>query len=530
MSSDRYAAVARTLLPQVSALTSTALAASANAAGPVRDGVVALADALNEVTKDTQAFADGGEPAAFAKAVGEVAAAWTKLGGLADRLAPDADLQRAIARGRSFTVTVRADPAYVVTAGPYANALEADAAAKRIGAVLAVTRSAPYVVRVAAYPTRTAADAAVAALKAKGVDVASVTEERTYVFSRGQTAPDVELWREPARVFDTWNAARRVALSPDGRWLATGSDDGTVAIFSAQDGALFALPRFNAGVSQLLFSRDSAWLFAGGAAATVFFVPQGSSPLAVAQQMRFPAAISQVVYVGVPTGRAFVGVSKGPTGLPAGGGGLIGARAPDGAVIGAPFPITTPAAGGFLGVSDRGEVFIATTTAGGTDVELLRIGSERFTRGVIRVPGAATAFAVDPRGDRAAIVTDQGTFRFLPHDLNPTATLARLSGPVRDLAFGADGALLALDKDKVVAFSADGARRWDRPLVDGRRIVPAARSIVLDGAGTVWAIAGDGTVDALGVDGTVQDLAASADGARVAVVVDGRRALVFQLQ
>jgi hypothetical protein len=307
------------------------------------------------------------------------------------------------------------------------------------------------------------------------------------------------------------------------------ADDGTVAMFSAE-GVLRALPKFNAGITALLFSGDSAWLFAGGASATVLFVPSGQTPLSAANQMRFPSAITQVQYVGVPTSRAFVAVSKGATGQAAGGVGLIGARAPDGGVLGIPFPITTPAVGGFIAVSDSGEIFIATTSAGSTDIEVLRLGKEKVIRGVIQIPGAAADLALDPNGDRAALVTDQGTYRFSPHATDPGATLQKVGAPMRDVAFGADGTFYQLDKNKVTATGVDGTQKWEAPVGDGRKLVIGTRTLVWDGADVVWAIAPDGAIDALGVDGTVQDVVTSADGKRAAVVLDGRRALVFELQ
>ena len=401
--------------------------------------------------------------------------------------------------------------------------------AQKIGPVLSVTRVAPYLVRVATYPTKAQADAAGAALKPKGIDVTSVVEDRKYTFSRGATVPDAELWREPSRVIDGPGGARRVALSPDGKWIAMASDDGTIAIFSMTTGALVALPKLNAGITALLFSNDSAWLFAGGASGSVFFVPSGASPLGVGQQLRFPAAISQALYVDIPTARSFVAISKGPTGVASGGAGLIGGRAPDGAVI-APFPITAPATGGSIAVSDRGELFIATNTGKNTDVEVLRLGGDRVIRGVITAPGLEVDLALDVTGDRAAVVTDQGTFRFSPRDANPGATLQKVGAAVRDVAFGADGTLYQLDKDKVTATGPDGSQRWQVPLTDGRKMVLGARTLVWDGADTVWAIASDGTVDALGIGGTIQDLVTSADGKRAMVVLDARRALIFDLQ
>ena len=163
-------------------------------------------------------------------------------------------------------------------------------------------------------------------------------------------------------------------------------------------------------------------------------------------------------------------------------------------------------------------------------MELLRLGSERFTRGVIRVPGTVQSLALDAKGDRAALVTDQGTYRFSPHTADPNATLQRVGATVREVAFGADGTFVQLDKDKITATAPDGSQRWQAPLTDGRKVVLGTRTLVWDGSSTVWAIAADGTIDALGIDGQIQDLIVSADGKRAGVVLDARRALVFDLQ
>ncbi|MHB8631460.1 MAG: WD40 repeat domain-containing protein [Candidatus Limnocylindria bacterium] len=530
VSPARWATVARGLLPRITDVTSASLSAAANAAGPVRDAVVSLADSLTDLAKDAGTYADSGDTGVFAKTTGDVGTSWDRLRALAAKLPADADLRNTIARGSSFVVRSSSEALFALQAGPYATAADADAAAKKIGTVISVTHVAPFVVRVEVYPSKLQADAAATALRPKGIDVTSIIEERKYTFARSGASPDAELWREPVRVFPGPGGARRVALSPDGNWVAMASDDGFVAIFNAKDGALLALPKFPSGISTLLFSGDSAWLFAGGAFATVLFVPGGHSPLAIKDQMRFPSAITQAVYVGIPSGRAFVAMSKSASGVAGSGAGLIGARAPDGAVLGRPFPITTPAAGGYIAASDRGELFIATTSAGNTDVEVLRLGTDRATRLVIRIPGVVQDLALDSGGDRAAVVTDQGTFRFAPHSSDPTASLRKVGATVREVAFGPDGTFYQLSKDKVVATGPDGTRRWQAPLTDGRKLVVGVRTLVWDGVDTVWAIAADGTTDALGIDGQIQDLVGSADGKRAAVVLDARRALVFDLQ
>jgi hypothetical protein len=531
VSPDRWAVVARALLPKLADITSTSLSAASNAAGPVRDAVVSLADSLNELSKDAGTYADGRDPAMFAKTAGDVSTSWDRVVALAVKLPLDTELQKTVNRGRSFTVTATSAARFALQAGPYATAADADAAAKKIGTVISVTHVAPFLVRVATYPTKTQADAAAAALRPKGVDVSTVVEERAYTFARGTTVPDVELWREAVRAIDGPGGSRRVAFSADGKWLAMGSDDGTVALFNAATGGLVALPKFPSGITALLFSADNGWLFAGGASATVLFVPSGQSPLSAAQQLKFPGAITQALYVNVPTARAFVAVSKSATGIPgAGGGGLIGARAPDGAALGDPFPITTPAAGGSIAAAGN-ELYVATTTAGQTDVELLRLGAERTLHTVVKVPGNVQDLALDAKGDRAAVITDQGTYRFSPHATDPAATLQRVGATVRDIAFGADGTFVQLDKESVTATGPDGVQRWQAALTDGRRVVlGATRTLAWDGADTVWAIGTDGTVDALGIEGQIQDLIVSADGKRAGVVVQGKRALIFELQ
>ena len=519
---ERYAVVVRAAVRGLRTFTSSALAASADTAGPIRDRLLALADAVNDLANDAGSYADTGDAGAFAKVAVEVTGSWQRLRDLGATLPGDPELDRVVARGASFTVAVKAETVYVLTAGPYATQAEAEAAAKKAGIVQSVTKSPPFVVRVATYPTRAAADAAATALVPKGLDLSAVATEERYSFTRGSVAPDAELWREPVRAFDTWAGARRVALAPDGAWIATGSDDGTVAIFSA-DGALRALPKFSAGISQILFSDDGRWLETGGATLTTLAVPGGA---ASGSAMRFPGATGQLLFV--PTVRAFVASSKGATGLPAGGGGLVSGRAPDGASI-APFPLPTPAGGALLAATDTGELYIATAGTAGTDIEVLRIAGDRRIRGVVRLPGTARALAVDRTGTTGALVTDQGTFRFGPSAADPTATIVRIADPSRDIAFGPDGTLYRLDQNRITAIAPGGTTRWEVVLVDGRRMVIGLRALVLDGTDRVAVISADGTVDDLGIGGTVQDLAASPDGRRVAVLLESKRAVLFNL-
>lgn len=525
VSAERYAAVARGAVRAIGKLSSETVVATADRSGPVRDRLLALADGLTVAGRDITAYADGADPAAFARVVAGVAAGWQRLAELAAALPPDEELGRRIARGRSFVVTATAERVHALTVGPYATRADADAAARRAGQVESVASQTPFVVRIGTYRDRPAADAAAAALAAKGFPTSSIVEEQRHSFARSGSAPDAELWREPARIFDTAGAARRVAVSPDGAWLATGSDDGTVALFS-REGVLRALPRFNAGIAHLVFADNGEWLLAGGLTLATLRVPSG---VANGTIVRLPSPASQAVFV--PTARAFAASSKGPTGQPAGGPGAIAGRAPDGIALGAPFPLATPAAGSILAASEAGELFIATPAAGGgTDIEVFRVGLERFPRGVVRLPGTVRSLVVDRGGTRAAALTDQGVVRFGPKDADPSKTVSTVAPPAaREIAFGADGTLYVLEPTRLLALEPTGPQRWSVPLVDGRRLVIAKRAIVLDGTERLLAADGAGALDELGAGGTVVDVAASADGLRVAALVDGRRAVLFTM-
>ena len=524
VSPERYSLVARSTVRAISALASETTAASADRQGPVRDRVLALADGLIVLGREVTTYADGGDLAVLARVASEVATSWQRLSGLASAVPQDEEVARSIARGTSFIVTAVPSKVFSVTIGPYATQADADDAARRAGPVESVARHAPFVVRVGTYPTRPAAEAAAAGLVPKGFAASAIAEEPRQTFTRSGPAPDVELWREPSRVFDTAGAARRVAIAPAGAWLATGSDDGTVAIFSGQ-GVLRALPRFNAGVAHLVFSDNGEWLFAGGLTLANIRVPSG---VAFGTTVRLPTPATQALFI--PGVRAFMAAAKGPTGLPAGGAGAIAGRAPDGAALAPPFPLATPASGAVLAATEAGELFIASAGGGGTDIEILRVGGERFPRGVVRLPGTVRALAVDRTGARAAALTDQGVVRFEPRDGDPSKTLRTVApAAAREIGFGTDGTLYVLEATRLLALDPAGAQRWTVPLTDGRRLVIGKRAIVLDGTERLLAVDGAGTVDELGAGGTVQDVAVSADLARVAALVDGRRAVLFTL-
>jgi hypothetical protein len=520
----RYGAVMRVTAKAIASFNASVLAGTLDRTGPIREKLVPLADGLSDLSRDGETYADGGDPAAFARVISDVTAGWQRLRDLSTVLPKDDALQATIARGMSFTVTSKSSTQSTITTGPYASAAEAKQALQRMGSPLngSYTQTSPFVVRIGPYAERAAADKASAGLTKQGV-INIVTDAPSYAFARSGPFPDAELWREPSRVQEVRATSRRIAVSSDGAWLVTGSDDGYAALFDPK-GTLTALPHGFAGMSVLGFSDggDQQYFAVGGQVVTFLIVPSGEN---VGSGMRFTGAATQLLFV--PGTRVFVAASGGSTGLPGGGPGLIGGRTVDGGTIGDPFPIVTPAAGAEIAASDAGDVYIGTTSGGNFDIEAFRPSSDTQLKSVARVSGVGTALAVDRSAKLGAAVTDQGTYRFALAD---PKTMTRVAGTARDVAFADDGTLYVLDKTALLAIGPDGAVRWTAPLSDGRRLVVGRRAVVLDGTDRVLAFApADGTTDELGAGGTINDLTMSRDGRVVGVIVESRRAVLFTL-
>ena len=521
----RYATVMRGTTQTIAAFNAAVLAGTLDRTGPIREKLVPLADGLSDLARDGGTYADGGDPAAFARVISDVTAGWQRLRDLSTALPKDDALQSTIARGMSYVVTSKSSTQSTITTGPYASAAEAKQALQRMGSPLngSYTQSAPFVVRIGPYSDRATADKAGAGLLKQGVTNV-ITDEASYAFARTGPLPDAELWREPSRVQEVRATSRRIAVSSDGAWLLTGSDDGFAALFDPK-GKLTALPAGFAGMSVLQFSDggDAQTFAVGGQVVTFLSVPSGDN---IGSGMRFTGAATQILFTG--TTRAFVVASGGSTGLPGGSPGLIGGRTADGEVIGDPFPIVTPSAGSRIAASDAGDVYVGTTSEGNFDVEVFRPGRDAELKQVARIAGNGTALAIDRSAKFAAAVTDQGTYRFALAD--PKTTLTRVAGTVRDVAFAPDGTLYVLDQTSLLAIGPDGAAKWTAPLVDGRRLVAARRAVVLDGTDKALVFnPAAGTAEELGAGGTINDLTMSRDGRVIGVIVDARRAVLFTL-
>ena len=511
---DRYSLVAAAEANQISDTTTKIVATAVDTAGPIHDRLVVLADSLADLRKDALAYADTHSHDALARILTDVDKGWTLLHDLESLLKDDGTLDKTIERGMSMKSSSKPGQRALVTIGPYADAAAAADAADEFGGAGIASTESPFVVRIT-FKDRASADAKAKDLLKSGTP-ALVTDQSAHAFTRSGTAPDSELWREPERFIDTHAGARKVALSGDAGLIATGADDGFIAIYT-NDGVLRALPRFNAGVNQLVFTDDGKFLMGGGQLLQTWVMPHPT--FYVGEPMRLLGAAISAVYV--PKANAFAASSVG----------VVGARAPDGVALSDPFPVDTGGQVAILAASDVGELFIGVQKGRGFEVDVLRLGLERVPRGVITVPGNAQAFAIDPTGSFGAVVTDQGTYRFSLKAVDPSKTLSKIAGVVRDVEFGKDSTLYLLDPKAFTAFSPEGTLKWTRPLVDGRRLAIGQRAVVLDGTDKLIAFAPqDGTADVLAPVGQVQDLVVSRDGKWIAVIADARRAVLFKLQ
>ena len=518
VSGDRFATVARAQAALITANTTQVVAVSVDTVGPIRDRLVALADGLTDLSRDALTYSDGRDPAALSRVLSGVGRGWASLRELASAMPPNASLKAAMDRGTSINSTATSKQRFTVTVGPFGGAEEAAATAKEIGANATATTESPFIVRVGAYSDRASADKAVAALLSRKI-TGVVSEDTVFSFARSGEVPDAELWREPERFIDTHALARKIALSQDAALIATGTDDGFLALHT-RDGALKALARFNAGVNQLAFTDNARFLMGGGQVLSNFVMPAPSD--SVGFPVRLTGAAQSLVYVpGVDIFAASAGGSDG---------GVIGGRTPDGVPLAEPFPIGLSSAGGLLAASDNGDLFIAWQTSAGYEVKMFRPGVDRSTKGVLRVPGTGRAFAIDPTGTYGAAVTDQGTYRFQVTAPDPTKSLTKITTPVRDVEFAKDGTLYLLDAQRVLAVGAEGSTLWTTPLVDGRRLAVGLRAVVLDGTTRLVALdPKTGAIDELAPVGQIQDLVVSRDGRWVGLIADARRAVLFRL-
>lgn len=498
VTAERYASA---LAPDVRRLTAlkeelTALAfADPSRAGPA----VALADAIAALADSLAGFAATKDGAAFAGVVRALDGGWSTLRALGSVLPDrDAELEAALSRGTAWKVTPTRGRAYVVITAPTAE-------------------------RAGAYGRRDAAEQRVAELRAGGVE-AAIAEEDAFTFARsgaqGAELPP-ELRREAALEAQTPERARRAAFVSGG--FAIAHEDGSVRGYDSAGRVRWSAQLAN-GLSLLAPNVTGRWILAGGIEVALL-THEGKL---VGDPLRLTSAASAAAW-SEPL-NAIVVASAGPTGRPEGGGGVIAAVSIAGKPLAEPFPLTAPAAGALLAAAPgKDEVYVATTTRGDTDLEVMRPGIDASTANVLRVAGQQQRLAVSLDGSRIALITSRGTYRLSPRAASVSSSLRRLGDSGRDVRFDGDGTLYVLWADRLVAYDDALRARWTAKLVDGRRVAVGRQVVVQDGLGRVLAVdPATGASEELAAAGDVVDLAVSQDGARVLVLVAGR-ALVFAL-
>jgi hypothetical protein len=121
----RYGAVIRVTTQTIGAFNAAVLAGTLDRTGPIREKLVPLADGLSDLARDGLTYADGADPAAFARVISDVTAGWQRLRDLSTTLPKDEVLQSTIARGTSFAVSAKSSTQSTITTGPYVSASEA---------------------------------------------------------------------------------------------------------------------------------------------------------------------------------------------------------------------------------------------------------------------------------------------------------------------------------------------------------------------------------------------------------------------
>ena len=177
VTADRYASIVREQAIDIADTSTKIVAASVDTAGPIRDRLVTLADALGELRRDGLAYADARTPELFARVIDDVAKSWSLLRAMQSLLKDDGTLDRTIERGAGMKVTAAPSSGALVTVGPFAGAVEASQRARELGAAWVATTESPFVAR-AAYKDRASADAAATALLKQGT-IAIVIDQTT---------------------------------------------------------------------------------------------------------------------------------------------------------------------------------------------------------------------------------------------------------------------------------------------------------------------------------------------------------------
>jgi WD40 repeat protein len=312
-------------------------------------------------------------------------------------------------------------------------------------------------------------------------------------------------------------AVTELAVSPDGRWIASGSSDGLVRLAPAGPGESRELRGHEGGVHTLAFSRDGRRLLSMAserAAARVWEVAGGAARVLDGPHDVFAGGISAgdispdgalVAFAhrsgAVSLWSAATGEQVRPLGRHTGAANGV-AFSPDGRWI--------------ASIGDDGDLLVTSVAT----------GAQRTLSGH---GGAITALAFSPDGRRIASSGADGQIRLWEVDGDEEAVLGRHVGRIFRIAFSPDGRRLATR----IVFQSAGfdARIWDLPTLqrrglrchraeafrvafsrDGRRMATGGR----DNGVCLWDPRTGESQRLEGHDGLVLSVVFSPDGGRLA--------------
>ena len=271
-----------------------------------------------------------------------------------------------------------------------------------------------------------------------------------------------------------------VTIAPDGTWLATGCDDGSVRIWDPATGRQRAAPTgYHGGVAAVVIAPDGAWLASGGRDGSV--------------RIWDPATGQQHAVDGHPGGVTAVVIAPDGTWLASGGrDGAV--RIWDRATGRQRAALTGYHEGGMAVVIAPDGAWLA---SGGWDgsVRIWDPATGRQRAALTGHTGAVTAVAIAPDGTWLATGSEGGSVRIWdPATGRQRAALTGHTGTVTAVAIAPDGTWLATGGD-------DGSVRiWD-PATGRQRAALTGHT----GTVTAVAIAPDGTwLASGGRDGSVR--------------------------
>ncbi|MEU6263910.1 NB-ARC domain-containing protein, partial [Saccharopolyspora shandongensis] len=321
-----------------------------------------------------------------------------------------------------------------------------------------------------------------------GVTAIAISPDGAWL-ATGSDDGTIELWNTDNTPRITLDAhtdrVTAVAISPDGAWLATGSADDTVRLWNA-DGALQTTisAAFFSSASSVAISPDGTWLATGSDDGTIGLWNTDNTP-----RITLDAHTDRVSSVAIsPDGTWFASGSND---------GTIGLWNTDGTpritleVDREPF--------GAVAISPDGTWF-----ASGSNDGTVRLwntdGTPRIT--FIAHTDRVTAVAISPDGTWFATGSNDGTIQLWNTDGTPQATLDAHADRVSSVAISPDGTWLATgSNDHTVRLWNTSTKRTSQANIDAHTDRVTALAISPDGS---WLATGgdDDTVRLWNTDGT----------------------------